>query len=90
MNLLLDKSFQALEKNLADIKALRIKRAWDEFVNIYYLKDKRTLNDLYAEQDVISKELINNIHSTEDNFSPDEKEEVIDKLTNLLKRGNAS
>ena len=90
MNLLLDKSFQALEKNLADIKALRIKRAWDEFVNIYYLKDKRTLNDLYAEQDVISKELTNNIQATEENFSPDEKEEVIDKLTNLLKRGNAS
>ena len=81
MNLLLDKSFQALEKNLADIKALRIKRAW---VNIYYLKDKRTLNDLYAEQDVISKELTNNIQATEENFSPDEKEEVIDKLTNLL------
>ena len=75
---------QALEKNLADIKALRIKRAWDEFINIYYLKDKRALNDLYAEQDVISKELINNIQATEDNFSPDEKEEVIDKLTNLL------
>ena len=90
MNTLLDKSFQALEKNLADIKALRIKRAWDEFVNIYYLKDKRTLNDLYAEQDVISKELTNNIQATEENFSPDEKEEVIDKLTNLLKRGNAS
>ena len=84
MNLLLDKSFQALEKNLADIKALRIKRAWDEFINIYYLKDKRTLNDLYAEQDVISKELTKNIQATEDNFSPDEKEEVIDKLTNLL------
>ena len=84
MNLLLDKSFQALEKNLADIKALRIKRAWDEFINIYYLKDKRTLNDLYAEQDVISKELTNNIQATEENFSPDEKEEVIDKLTNLL------
>jgi hypothetical protein len=84
MNTLLDKSFQALEKNLADIKALRIKRAWDEFINIYYLKDKRTLNDLYAEQDVISKELTKNIQATEDNFSPDEKEEVIDKLTNLL------
>ena len=87
---LLDKSFEALYQNLDDIKALRIKRAWDEFINIYYLKDKIALNDLYAEQDVISKELINNIHSTEDNFSPDEKEEVIDKLTNLLKRGNAS
>ena len=86
---LLDKSFEALYQNLDDIKALRIKRAWDEFINIYYLKDKRALNDLYAEQDVISKELINNIHSTEDNFSPDEKEEVIDKLTNLLKRDNA-
>jgi hypothetical protein len=84
MNLLLDKSFQALEKNLADIKALRIKRAWDEFINIYYLKDKKALNDLYAEQDVISKELTKNIQATEDNFSPDEKEEVIDKLTNLL------
>ena len=85
MNTLLYKSFQALEKNLDDIHALKLKRAWDEYdFNIYYLKDKRALNDLYAEQDVISKELINNIHSTEDNFSPDEKEEVIDKLSNLL------
>ena len=83
-NILLDKSFEALYRNLDDIKALRIKRAWDEFVNIYYLKDKRTLNDLYAEQDVISKELTNNIQATEENFSPDEKEEVIDKLSNLL------
>ena len=89
-NILLDKSFEALYQNLDDIKALRIKRAWDELDNIYFLKDKRTLNDLYAEQDVISKELTNNIQATEENFSPDEKEEVIDKLTNLLKRGNAS
>ena len=81
----LDKSFKALYQNLDDIKALKLKRAWAEYdFNIYYLQDKRTLNELYAEQDVISKELINNIHSTEDNFSPDEKEEVIDKLTNLL------
>ena len=84
-HILLDKSFQALEKNLDDIHALKLKRAWDEYdFNIYYLKDKRALNELFAEQDVISKELINNTHSAEDNFSPYEKEEVIDKLTNLL------
>ena len=40
---LLDKSFEALYQNLDDIKALRIKRAWDELDNIYFLKDKRTL-----------------------------------------------
>ena len=88
-NILLDKSFEALYQNLDDIKALRIKRAWDELDNIYVLKDKRTLNDLFAEQDVISKELINNINSAEDNFTADEKDEVIDRLVNLLKRGNA-
>ena len=88
-NILLDKSFEALYQNLDDIKALRIKRAWDELDNIYVLKDKRTLNDLFAEQDVISKELINNINSVEDNFTADEKDEVIDRLVNLLKRGNA-
>ena len=85
----LDKSFEALYKNLDDIKALRIKRAWDELDNIYVLKDKRTLNELIEEQDVISIELINNIDAAEDDFTPDEKEEVIDKLINLLKRGNA-
>ena len=88
-NILLDKSFQALEKNLADIKALRIKRAWDEFVNIYYLKDKKTLNELYVEQEIIANGLIENLRTIEDNFTPDEKDEVIDKLSNLLKRGNA-
>ena len=89
-NILLDKSFKELYQNLDDIKALRIKRAWDEFVNIYYLKDKRTLNDLFAEQEVIVEGLFDNLHAVEDNFTPDEKEEVIDKLSNLLKRGNAS
>ena len=86
---LLDKSFEALYQNLDDIKALRIKRAWDEFVNIYYLKDKRTLNKLFAEQEVIVDGLFENLHAVEDNFTPDEKDEVIDKLSNLLKRGNA-
>ena len=86
----LDKSFEALYQNLDDIKALRIKRAWDEFVNIYYLKDKITLNDLFAEQEVIVDGLFNNLHAVEDNFTPDEKDEVIDRLSNLLKRGNAS
>ena len=88
-NILLDKSFEALYQNLDDIKALRIKRAVDELDNIYVLKDKRTLNELLEEQDVISKELINNINSAEDNFTADEKDEVIDRLVNLLKRGNA-
>ena len=87
---LLDKSFEALYQNLDDIKALRIKRAWDEFVNIYYLKDKKTLNELYAEQEIIANGLIENLRTIEDNFTPDEKDEVIDKLSNLLKRGNAS
>ena len=86
---LLDKSFEALYQNLDDIKALRIKRAWDEFVNIYYLKDKKTLNELYAEQEIIANGLIENLHTVEDNFTPDEKDEVIDRLSNLLKRGNA-
>jgi hypothetical protein len=86
---LLDKSFEALYQNLDDIKALRIKRAWDEFVNIYYLKDKKTLNELYAEQEIITNGLFDNLHAVEDNFTPDEKDEVIDKLSNLLKRGNA-
>lgn len=86
---LLDKSFEALYQNLDDIKALRIKRAWDEFVNIYYLKDKKTLNELYAEQEIITNGLFDNLHAVEDNFTPDEKDEVIDKLSNLLKRDNA-
>jgi hypothetical protein len=86
---LLDKSFEALYQNLDDIKALRIKRAWDEFVNIYYLKDKKTLNELYVEQEIIANGLIENLRTIEDNFTPDEKDEVIDKLSNLLKRGNA-
>ena len=87
-NILLDKSFEALYQNLDDIKALRIKRAWDELDNIYVLKDKRTLNELLEEQDVISIELINNIDAAEDDFTADEKDEVIDRLVNLLKRGN--
>ena len=86
---LLDKSFEALYQNLDDIKALRIKRAWDEFVNIYYLKDKKTLNELYVEQEIIANGLIENLHTVEDNFTRDEKDEVIDRLSNLLKRGNA-
>lgn len=88
-NILLDKSFEALYQNLDDIKALRIKRAVDELDNIYVLKDKRTLNELLEEQDVISIELINNIDAAEDDFTADEKDEVIDRLVNLLKRGNA-
>jgi len=88
-NILLDKSFEALYQNLDDIKALRIKRAWDEFVNIYYLKDKKTLNELYVEQEIIANGLIENLRTIEDNFTPDEKDEVIDRLSNLLKRGNA-
>ena len=89
-NTLLDKSFEALYQNLDAIKALRIQRAWDELDNIYFLKDKRTLNNLFAEQEVIVDGLFNNLHAVEDNFTPDEKDEVIDKLSNLLKRGNAS
>ena len=85
---LLDRSFEALYQNLDDIKAIRIKRAVDELDNIYVLQDKRALNELFEEQDVISKELFNNIDSVEDDFTPDEKEEVIDRLVNLLKRGN--
>ena len=88
-NILLDKSFEALYQNLDDIKALRIKRAVDELDNIYVLKDKRTLKELLEEQDVISIELINNIDAAEDDFTADEKDEVIDRLVNLLKRGNA-
>ena len=86
---LLDKSFEALYQNLDDIKALRIKRALDEFVNIYYLKDKKTLNELYVEQEIIANGLIENLRTIDDNFTPDEKDVVIDKLSNLLKRGNA-
>ncbi|MDC1008259.1 hypothetical protein OAQ46_00125 [Gammaproteobacteria bacterium] len=88
-HILLDKSFQALYQNLDDIKALRIKRAWDEFINIYYLKDKKTLNELYVEQEIIANGLIENLHAVEDNFTLDEKDEVIDRLSNLLKRDNA-
>ena len=87
---LLDKSFEALYQNLEDIKVLMIQRAVDELDNIYFLKDKRKLNELFAYQDVIVDKLFDNLHAVEDNFSPDEKEEVIDRLTNLLKRGNAS
>ena len=89
-NILLDKSFEALYQNLDDIKAIRIQRAMDELDKIYFLKDKRKLNELFAYQDVIVDKLFDNLHAVEDNFSPDEKEEVIDRLTNLLKRGNAS
>jgi len=85
---LLDKSFEALYQNLDDIKALRIKRAWDEFVNIYYLKDKKTLNELYVEQEIIANVLIEHLHTVEDNITSDEKDEVIDRHSNLLKRGN--
>ena len=87
---LLDKSFEALYKNLEDIKVLMIQRAVDELDNIYFLKDKRKLNELFAYQDVIVDKLFDNLHAVEDNFTPNEKEEVIDRLSNLLKRGNAS
>ena len=50
---LLDRSFEALYQNLDDIKALRIQRAVDELDNIYFLKDKRALNELFAEQEVL-------------------------------------
>ena len=86
---LLDKSFEALYQNLDDIKAHRIKRAWDELDNIYFLKDKRTLNDLFAEQEIIVGGLFDNLHAVEDNFTTDEKDEVIGRLSNLLKRRNA-
>ena len=86
---LLDKSFEALYKNLEDIKVLMIQRAVDELDNIYFLKDKRKLNELFAYQDVIVDKLFDNLHAVEDNFTPNEKEEVIDRLSNLLKRGNA-
>ena len=87
---LLDKSFEALYQNLEDIKVLMIQRAVDELDNIYFLKDKRKLNELFAYQDVIVDKLFDNLHAVEDNFTPNEKEEVIDRLSNLLKRGNAS
>ena len=86
---LLDKSFEALYQNLDDIKAIRIQRAMDELDKIYFLKDKRKLNELFAYQDVIVDRLFDNLHTVEDNFTPDEKDEVIDRLSNLLKRGNA-
>ena len=86
---LLDKSFEALYQNLEDIKILMIQRAVDELDNIYFLKDKRKLNELFAYQDVIVDKLFDNLHAVEDNFTPNEKEEVIDRLYNLLKRGNA-
>ena len=86
---LLDKSFEALYQNLDDIKAIRIQRAMDELDKIYFLKDKRKLNELFAYQDVIVDKLFDNLHAVEDNFTPNEKEEVIDRLSNLLKRGNA-
>ena len=66
-----------------------IQRAVDELDNIYFLKDKRKLNELFAYQDVIVDRLFDNLHAVEDNFTPNEKEEVIDRLSNLLKRGNA-
>ena len=86
---LLDKSFEALYQNLEDIKVLMIQRAVDELDNIYFLKDKRKLNELFAYQDVIVDKLFDNLHAVEDNFTPNEKEEVIDRLYNLLKRENA-
>tara|TARA_B110000003_G_C16393717_1_gene435482 strand:- start:132 stop:404 length:273 start_codon:yes stop_codon:yes gene_type:complete len=86
---LLDKSFEALYQNLDDIKALRIQRAEDALNKIYFLKDKITLNELFVEQEVIVDRLFDNLHAVEDNFTPDEKDEVIDRLSNLLKRGNA-
>jgi hypothetical protein len=88
-NLLLTQSFAALYQHLDNIKALRIQRAWDELNNIYFLKDKRTLNDLFSEQEVIVDGLFESLHAVEDNLTPEEKDEVIDKLSNLLKRGNA-
>tara|TARA_B110000008_G_scaffold269439_1_gene298670 strand:- start:520 stop:831 length:312 start_codon:yes stop_codon:yes gene_type:complete len=83
---LLDRSFEALYQNLDDIKALRIQRAVDELDNIYFLKDKRTLNELFAEQEVLVDRLLDNFAADEDNFTPYEMEEVIARLSNLLKR----
>ena len=83
---LLDRSFEALYQNLDDIKALRIQRTVDELDNIYFLKDKRTLNELFAEQEVLVDRLLDNFAADEDNFTPYEMEEVIARLSNLLKR----
>ena len=83
---LLDRSFEALYQNLDDIKALRIQRTVDELDNIYFLKDKRTLNELFAEQEVLVDGLLDNFAADEDNFTPYEMEEVIGRLSNLLKR----
>ena len=83
---LLDRSFEALYQNLDDIKALRIQRAVDELDNIYFLKDKRALNELFAEQEVLVDGLLDNFSADEDNFTPYEMEEVIARLSNLLKR----
>ena len=84
--MLLDRSFEALYQNLDDIKALRIQRAVDELDNIYFLKDKRALNELFAEQEVLVDRLLDNFAADEDNFTPYEMEEVIARLSNLLKR----
>ena len=83
---LLDRSFEALYQNLDDIKALRIQRAVDKLDNIYFLKDKRALNELFAEQEVLVDRLLDNFAADEDNFTPYEMEEVIARLSNLLKR----
>ena len=83
---LLDRSFEALYQNLDDIKALRIQRTVDELDNIYFLKDKRALNELFAEQEVLVDGLLDNFSADEDNFTPYEMEEVIGRLSNLLKR----
>lgn len=83
---LLDRSFEALYQNLDDIKALRIQRTVDELDNIYFLKDKRALNELFAEQEVLVDGLLDNFSADEDNFTPYEMEEVIARLSNLLKR----
>ncbi len=47
------------------------------------------MKKLIALQDVIVDRLFDNLHAVEDNFTPNEKEEVIDRLSNLLKRANA-
>ena len=83
---LLDRSFEALYQNLDDIKALRIQRAVDELDNIYFLKDKRALNELFAEQEVLVDRLLDNFAADEDNFTPYEMEEVTARLSNLLPR----
>ena len=83
---LLDRSFEALYQNLDDIKALRIQRTVDELDNIYFLKDKRALNELFAEQEVLVDGLLDNFSADEDNFTPYEMEEFIGRLSNLLKR----